>query len=179
MHSVQVLWLYSLGEKNGGCLPSSPRIRTSLLVFFFFFWLLWVLITAQERGSSLCFAGSFVSGCRLSSCGTGASVVAIRGLSYTMTCGILVPWPGIEPACPESQGRLPITGPLGKSICCLLKQRVFTLYPLFTWYSNSEGTIAKLCRETNVFWTATNQLIVIGNLAQQSKFKHKQDVSQC
>ena len=160
MHSVQVLWLHSLGKKNGGCLPCSPRTRTALLgclFVFFFFRLLWVLVTAQQRGSSLCLAGSFVSGCRLSSCGTQASVVATRGLSYTMTCGILVPWPGIEPACPESQGRLPITGPLGNSICCLLKQRVFTLYPLFTWYSNSEGTIAKLCRETSVFWTATNQ----------------------
>lgn len=119
------------GEKIVGCLPSSPRTRTSLL-FFFFSWLLWVLVTAQERESSLCLAGSFVSGCRLSSYGTRASVVAIRGLSYTMTCGILLPWPGFEPAYPESQGRLSITGPLGKSICCLLKQRVFTLYPLFT-----------------------------------------------
>ena len=129
----------------------------SAVASFFFFWLLWVLVTAQEGGSSLCLAGSSVSGCRLSSCGTWASVVAIHELSYTMTCGILVPWPGIEPVCPESQGRLPTTGPPGKSICCLLKQRVFTLYPLFTWYSNSEGAIAKLCRETSVFSSATNQ----------------------
>ena len=143
-------WVLTLLTQNQNC-------SAGVFVCFFFFRLLWVLVTAQQRGSSLCLAGSFVSGCRLSSCGTQASVVATRGLSYTMTCGILVPWPGIEPACPESQGRLPITGPLGNSICCLLKQRVFTLYPLFTWYSNSEGTIAKLCRETSVFWTATNQ----------------------
>lgn len=134
-----------------------PHLEPELLCCFFFSRLLWVLVTAQERESSLCLAGSFVSGCRLSSYGTRASVVAIRGLSYTMTCGILLPWPGFEPAYPESQGRLSITGPLGKSICCLLKQRVFTLYPLFTWYSRSEGAIAKLCRKTSAFWTATNQ----------------------
>ena len=42
------------------------------------------------------------------------SVVVAHGLSYSATCGTLVPWPGIEPASPALQGGFLTTGPLGK-----------------------------------------------------------------
>ena len=56
----------------------------------------------------------------LSSCGTRAperavSVVAARGLSCPAACGILVPWPGIEPVSPVMEGRFLTTGPPRKS----------------------------------------------------------------
>ena len=35
------------------------------------------------------------------SCVTWASLVAVHGISYPLACGILVPWPGIEPASPH------------------------------------------------------------------------------
>ena len=58
-----------------------------------------------------------------SSCGTqaqylwcaGSVLVACR-LSCSVACGILVPWPGIEPAYAALQGGFLITGPPGKSL---------------------------------------------------------------
>ena len=43
------------------------------------------------------------------------SVVVAHGLSCLTTCGILVPWPGIEPVFPALEGRFLTTGPQGKS----------------------------------------------------------------
>ena len=37
------------------------------------------------------------------------------GLSFSAVCGILVPWPVIEPVSPALQGRFLATGPPGKS----------------------------------------------------------------
>ena len=45
----------------------------------------------------------------------GVSVVVLCGLICPMACGILVPWPGIEPTLPALEGRFLTTGPPGKS----------------------------------------------------------------
>ena len=57
---------------------------------------------------------SFVVARGLSSCGMWASVFGALGLSCSMTCGILVLRPGIEPTSPGFQGRFFIAGPPGK-----------------------------------------------------------------
>ena len=57
---------------------------------------------------------SFVVARGLSSCGMHNSVSAALGLSCSMTCGILVLRPGIEPTSPGFQGRFFTTGPPGK-----------------------------------------------------------------
>ena len=41
---------------------------------------------------------------------------AVLGLSYPAACGILAPWPGMEPASPALEGRLSTMGPPGKSL---------------------------------------------------------------
>ena len=43
------------------------------------------------------------------------SLVAVRVLSFSAACGILVPQPGIEPTSPALQGGLLTTGSPGKS----------------------------------------------------------------
>ena len=43
------------------------------------------------------------------------SVVAARGLSRSATCGVLVPWSGIEPVSSTLQDRFLTTGPWGKT----------------------------------------------------------------
>ena len=62
-------------------------------------------------------------------CGTQALVEAHElivvacacGLSCPVACGILVPWPGIEPTSPALDGRFFTTGPPGKSQDSILK----------------------------------------------------------
>ena len=44
------------------------------------------------------------------------SVVTLGRLSCFKACGILVPWPGIEPTSPALQSRFLTTGPPGKSL---------------------------------------------------------------
>ena len=44
----------------------------------------------------------------------GLSIAAL-GLSHPEACGILVPWPGINPVSPALEGRLLVPGPPGKS----------------------------------------------------------------
>ena len=56
----------------------------------------------------------------LSSCGAQApecagSVVAARGLSCPVECGVLAPQPGVELASLALEGEFLTTGPLGKS----------------------------------------------------------------
>ena len=53
--------------------------------------------------------------CRLSSCGTWASLVVARGLSCPAAGGSLVSQPGIKPKSPALEGGFLITGPPGKS----------------------------------------------------------------
>ena len=50
---------------------------------------------------------------------TGFSLVAAHRLSCPTVCGILVPWPGIEPTSPALEGRFLTTGPPGKSLVLL------------------------------------------------------------
>ena len=64
---------------------------------FLHFWVRWVLL--WQVGSSLWCLGS---------------VVAAWGLSCSLTCGILVSPPGIEPTCPALQSRFLATEPWGK-----------------------------------------------------------------
>ena len=47
-------------------------------------------------------------------CGTGTLVLA-GGLSCSVSCGIFVPWPGIEPGSPALQSRFLTTGSPWKS----------------------------------------------------------------
>ena len=98
----------------------------------------WGIFLLQCTGSSLRHAGfSLVVACgfSLSSCGAQApghvgsvvcgtqalslscvsSVVVAHGLSCPAACGVLVPWPGIEPASPALEGGFFTTGPPGKS----------------------------------------------------------------
>ena len=51
----------------------------------------------------------------LSTCGTWAQWWLCSGLVAPAACGILGPWPRIEPVSPALQGRLLTTGPPGKS----------------------------------------------------------------
>ena len=45
--------------------------------------------------------------------GLAGPVILVRGLSYPVPCGILVPGPGIEPVSPALEGRFSSTGPPG------------------------------------------------------------------
>lgn len=63
--------------------------------------------------------------------GTRASVAAIRGLSYTMTCGILLPGQGLNPHTLNPKADSQSLGPLKVHLLSFFKaDRVFTLYPL-------------------------------------------------
>ena len=59
------------------------------------------------------------------------SVVGAQGPSFK-ACGILVPWPGIEPTSPALQGRFLITGPPGMSL-------TFFFYLLILYWSIVPG----------------------------------------
>ena len=52
------------------------------------------------------------------------SLVVVCELSCPVACGILVPRPGIEPVSPALEGRLPATGPPGKSRHSILDIRL-------------------------------------------------------
>ena len=56
------------------------------------------------------------------------SVVAAHRLSCSVACGILVPWPGIEPMSFALQGRFLTTGPSGKSLVGTLKGLLWAFY---------------------------------------------------
>ena len=101
---VPVNYPFSLSNRNSSFSEVTSAIFKNIYLFIIYFWLCWV----------------FVATCGLlSSCGAWApelegSVVAACGLSCPAACGILVPWPGIEPASPLEGGFL-TTGPPGKS----------------------------------------------------------------
>ena len=79
-----------------------------------------------------CIIGSFLSVQRtLELCCIGSVVTA---------CGILVPWPGIKPACPALQGRLLTTGSSGKFLL-IFKMDIFirTLQGILTIKSEYKG----------------------------------------
>ena len=61
--------------------------------------------------------GIFCCGAWALPCGTQASSLDVaRGLSCPAACGILLPWPGIEPTSPVLEGGFLTTGPSGKSL---------------------------------------------------------------
>ena len=64
----------------------------------------------------LCGVGFSLVACGLCSLRRSGSVVATRGLSCPMACGILVRQPGLEPASPTLEGGFLTTGPPGKSL---------------------------------------------------------------
>ena len=84
------------------------------IYLFVCFWLHRVLVVACETCCSTWDLSLQPSGFSLVE-GPRFSVVAVRGLSCPMACGILVPQPGIEPMSPALEGRVLTTGPPGKS----------------------------------------------------------------
>ena len=88
-------------------------------VIYLFTWLRQILVVALEI---------FIASSRIFRCGAQTVVVA-RGLqsvqasiavtdkfSCCTACGILVPWPGIEPMSPALQGGFLTTGPPGRQM---------------------------------------------------------------
>ena len=79
--------------------------------FFFLIWLHWVLVVTHRI---------FPASCRIFRCsGWAPEHVGLVSAAYRpscfLACGILVPWPGIEPVFPALQGRFLTTGPPRKS----------------------------------------------------------------
>ena len=71
------------------------------------------LLSSCSSRASHC--GCF-SCCRVWALGhTWPTVVVAQGLNCSSACGILIPWPGIEPESPGLAGRFLTTGPPGKS----------------------------------------------------------------
>ena len=91
------------------------------LFLFIYFWLQWIFTAVRGLLSS---CGAWVlsplvvarglQACGLCSLWHTGCLVEVRGLSCPSACGILVPWPGIEPASPELKGGFFTTGPPGK-----------------------------------------------------------------
>ena len=85
---------------------------------YLFIWLHWVLVAVHGifpcDAWTLCLWHTDSTVLKQTPECTG-SVVAMCRLSCSVACGILVPWPGIEPASPALQGRFFTTGPWGKS----------------------------------------------------------------
>ena len=110
------VWFPVDGLLNG--VQVSANLQCCLSIFFFLIVLaLLGLVVAHEE---------FVTVHRLlSSCGlwvpecTG-SVVEVLELGCPAACGILVPWPRIEPSSPALEGRFLTTGPPGKSLGILI-----------------------------------------------------------
>ena len=91
---------------------------------FFFFYYLFILLCRILAVACRIFIASWgifhwsaqtlCSGTRAPEC--AGSVVVTGGLSCSTACGILVPWPGIEPSSPALQSWFLTTGPPGKSL---------------------------------------------------------------
>ena len=86
--------------------------------------LCWVLVVAC--GIFLAWCWIFVMVHSVSSCGllapelAGFSSCSTHVFSSSIACGIFVPWPGIEPTSPASQGRILTSGSPRKSLCSSL-----------------------------------------------------------
>ena len=86
--------------------------------------LYWVLAVASGDLPCICWIFVMVHG--VSSCGSqapelaGLSSCSTHVFSSSIACGIFVPWAGIEPTSPASQGRILTSGPLRKSLCSSL-----------------------------------------------------------
>ena len=92
-----------------------------------------------------------------------ASVVALRELNYSMACGILVPWPGIEPVSPALQSGFLTAGLLRKPLSlfflewpnlCLRESENKVCVPLslskLRW-ANIRGKVDLLGMESSLF----------------------------
>ena len=98
-------------------------LNSSLTLFFL--WLRWVLVVAHRIFIEVCGllvkarglpsrcglqapgrVGSVVCGMWALSLRCASSVVVAHGLSCPAVCGILVPWPGIEPAFPRIERQI-------------------------------------------------------------------------
>ena len=93
---------------NFNLIHSNSLLPLFKIFYLFYFWQHWVLIAV--RLALFCCVWAF------SSCSEGQllSVVA-HGLSFPMTCGILVLRPGIKPKSPALAGGCLASGPPGKS----------------------------------------------------------------
>ena len=69
----------------------------SPLFFFFFFFLMWTILRSLSNLLQYCFCFTF-------------------WFFGREACGILAPWPEIEPATPALEGEVLTTGPPGKSL---------------------------------------------------------------
>ena len=117
---TQPLLLYKIG-----CDPATPYLSPSIPIPPDFNILFYLFIFGcdgpdlRRAGVSLVVAwrfGSRSTDTRLCSGGTKASLVVVHGLICPVARGILVPWPGIEPASPGLEGRFLRTGPPGNSL---------------------------------------------------------------
>ena len=133
-----------------------------LFLYLIYFWLLRVLAAAwgifvEACGTHRCGARALCCGVRASlpSCGVQASghassVVVACGLSCPAAFGILVPWPGIEPASPALQGGFFTTGWPGKS------RRVYYSYWLLDWLKYSWFTVFQVYSKVIQLYTHTH-----------------------
>ena len=102
----------------------SPHLECGLdLLTSFFFLLCWILVVVCElfialRGLSPVVMCRSVSGCSAGAicCSMRASLLVACRLSCFSTCGISVPWTGIEPVSPALKSGFSTTGPPGKSL---------------------------------------------------------------
>ena len=75
------------------------------------------------------------------------SLAMSNGLSCPTTCGILVPWLGIEPASPALQGRFLTSGPPGKFIHTVYFGNLSSYYPILQHQTKEQKT----CRSRFLF----------------------------
>ena len=97
------VWIYFSCMDN---LNLSHSLEKS--IFFFFNTYLFGCL-----GSQLCYMESFA--CSSWALELVSSIVVARGLTCSVACGILVPWPRVKPTSPASRGRFLTPGSPGKS----------------------------------------------------------------
>ena len=98
-------------------LTSCKTVGFCFTTFFFFLIYLCGCIGSQlpHVASSLWCKGF----CLIVACGLLGSVLVMNWLRCPTRCGILVPWPGIEPMSPALEGEFSTREPPGKSPCFL------------------------------------------------------------
>ena len=105
---------------------------------FYLFWLYWIFPVSQVLPCST----SLVVACRL---------------SCPAACGILAPWPGIEPGSPALQGRFLTTGPPGKSLKWIIL-RAMKILQWFLYLFKFSSVQSLSCVQLFVTpWTAASQ----------------------
>ena len=121
-HFVVVLKLAGDAQELASHRPGvSVSIKSSLAFIFTFLRFIYLAVSGLS-----CSAQTFYLG-------LAGSVVVACGFRGPMACGILVLWPGIEPASPELQGGVLATGPPGKSLLSFLKIYICILFYLFMY----------------------------------------------